>query len=97
MPEVFSALQSRMYNTHFKNGTVDEDGNWHFNALDNGLTDYLEVFSLLRDSNYNGYLTIECLGPDAKEKPSETAKRDLGILEGFIPIINIHSIIKFRI
>ena len=25
MPEVFSALQNRMYNTHLKNGTVDED------------------------------------------------------------------------
>jgi sugar phosphate isomerase/epimerase len=80
MPEVISALAGRIYNTHIKNGTIGEDGSWHFHSLDTGLTDYLQVLSLLRDINYTGYLTIECLGSDANEKPFETAKRDLDIL-----------------
>jgi len=84
MPEVISTLASRIYNTHVKNGTIDEDGNWHFHALDTGLTDYLEVLSLLRDTNYTGYLTIECLGSDANEKPFETAKKDLDILRNYL-------------
>ena len=84
MPEAISALGSRMYNTHVKNGTIGEDGSWHFHALDTGLTDYSEVLSLLREISYTGYLTIECLGPDTREKPFETAKRDLDILRQYI-------------
>lgn len=84
MPNVISTLEGRIYNTHIKNGTIDEDGGWHFHALDTGLTDYLEVLSLLREINYTGYLTIECLGPDANEKPIETAKRDLEILRRYL-------------
>jgi sugar phosphate isomerase/epimerase len=82
--EVIPALEGRIYNTHPKNGTVDEDGGWQFNALDDGLTDYLEVLSLLRDTGYTGYLAIECLSSDAKEKPFETARRDLGILRRYL-------------
>ena len=84
MPEIFAALKGRMYNTHLKNGTLGDDGSWHFHALDKGLTDYREVFSLLRDADYNGYLTIECLGADASERPRETARRDLGILKSYL-------------
>ena len=84
MPEVISTLESRIYNTHVKNGTIDENGNWHFHALDTGLTNYLEVLSLLRETNYAGYLTIECLGSDANEKPFETAKNDLNILRRYL-------------
>ena len=84
MPEVISTLKDRMYNAHVKNGTIGEDGKWHFHALDTGLTEYLEVLALLRDANYNGYLTIECLGSDARESPLETAKRDLDILRGWL-------------
>ena len=84
MPEVFFALGNRMYNTHLKNGTIGDDGSWHFDALDRGLTDYQEVFSLLRDADYDGYLTIECLGADARERPRETAGRDLDILKRYL-------------
>lgn len=84
MPEIISTLEGRIYNTHVKNGTIDENGNWHFHALDTGLTDYSEVLALLRDKNYTGYLTIECLGPDANEKPIATAKRDLNILRHYL-------------
>ena len=84
MPEVISTLEGRIYNTHVKNGTIDEYGNWHFHALDTGLTDYSKVLSLLRDTNYVGYLTIECLGPGANEKPYETVKRDLNILRRYL-------------
>lgn len=84
MPDVFSALAGRMYNTHLKNGTIGDDGSWHFDALDRGLTDYNEVFSLLQNADYDGYLTIECLGADASERPRETARRDLDILRRYL-------------
>lgn len=84
MREVFYALKDRMYNTHFKNGTIGQDGSWHFSSLSEGLTDYSLVFSMLHDIDYNGYLTIECLDPDANKKPAETAKRDLQILKTLI-------------
>jgi sugar phosphate isomerase/epimerase len=84
MPEVFSALSGHTYNTHLKNGTIGEDGSWHFKSLDDGLTDYLTVLSLLRDINYKGYLTIECLSLEAKEKPYENAKNDLNILMNYL-------------
>ena len=84
MPNVISALKGRIYNTHVKNGTIGQDGSWHFHALDTGLTDYSKVLSLLRDVDYTGYLTVECLGPDAKESPFETAKRDLDILRRYL-------------
>jgi len=84
MPEAIHALKDRIYNTHVKNGTIGEDGVWHFHALDTGLTNYSDVFSLLREIHYTGYLTIECLGPDARERPVETAKRDLEILRRYL-------------
>ena len=84
LSEAIPALADRIYNAHVKNGTVGADGSWHFHALDTGLTDYTEVLNLLRDVNYQGYLTIECLGDEAREKPLETARRDLGILASLL-------------
>lgn len=84
IPESISVLGKRMYNTHLKNGTIDEDSNWHFKKLDDGLTDYNEVFAILGDIRYKGYLTIECLSPDARTKPIETAKTDFNILTCYI-------------
>ncbi len=84
MPELFSALKGRIYNTHLKNGTIGEDGSWHFHALDTGLTDYAEVIYLLKRADYTGYLTIECLGSRAQEKPMETARKDLEILRQYL-------------
>ena len=82
--QVISELTYRTYNTHLKNGYVDSKGGWHFQALDSGLVDYSLVLGKLQDAGYNGYLTIECLGADAKEKPIETARRDLGILRCYL-------------
>jgi len=81
LSQAISDLHGRIYNTHLKNGYVDAHGGWHFEALDEGLTDYSLVLRMLRDASYDGYLTIECLGCDAKERPAETARRDLAILE----------------
>jgi sugar phosphate isomerase/epimerase len=84
MPKVIQALQGRIYNTHVKNGHTDPQGGWHFQALDKGLVNYAEVLGLLRKTGYAGYLSIECLSPEAKETPKETARRDLEILHGFL-------------
>jgi protein FrlC len=79
-----SDLAERTYNTHLKNGTLDESGGWHFHALDDGWTDYTVVLSTLRDAGYSGPLTIECLGPRARLDPVSTAKRDLAILKRYL-------------
>ncbi|MEK7399522.1 MAG: sugar phosphate isomerase/epimerase [Candidatus Poribacteria bacterium] len=84
MTDVISKLSGRMYNTHLKNGTIGKDGSWHFKSLDDGLTNYLIVLSLLRNINYNGYLTIECLSAYAMKNPYENAKNDLGILMDYL-------------
>lgn len=82
--EVISELKESIYNTHIKNGTIGDNGTWHFNTLNNGLTDYNIVLKLLSQIGYDGYLTIECLSQDAKDKPFETVKRDLDILLEYI-------------
>jgi len=84
LSEAVPALADRMYNTHVKNGTLGEDGAWYFHSLDTGLTDYPEVLKLLRRVDYRGYLTVECLEPETREKPLQTAKRDLEILQSFL-------------
>ena len=84
MREAITVLSGSMINTHVKNGTIDAQGGWHFGPLDRGMTDYAQVVSLLREVEYDGYMTIECLGPDAHDRPIETARRDLEILTGFL-------------
>ena len=84
MSRVVSDLSSRTYNTHLKNGTVGTDGEWHFHALDQGWTDYTLVLSTLRDARYDGPLTIECLGTEARMHPVRTARRDLEILVRYL-------------
>ena len=81
---VVRELLPRTVNTHLKNGYVDADGGWRFRALDDGLTDYDLVLGLLHEAEYRGYLTIECLGPEAQARPLETAGRDLGILRRYL-------------
>jgi L-ribulose-5-phosphate 3-epimerase len=80
LPEAICTLKDRMVNTHVKNGYIDAQGGWRFQALDDGLTDYGVVLRMLRDIRYEGYLTIECLGPDAARCPEQTARRNLEIL-----------------
>ena len=84
MSEVFDALAPRMLNAHVKNGTIGDGNVWHFKRLDTGWTDYGEVVRLIHASGYTGYLTVECLGPDAKEMPVKTVRRDLKILKEFM-------------
>jgi len=76
MPDVIYLLKDRMVHTHIKNGTMDSNGAWHFQALDEGLIDYVVLLNLLRDAGYTGYLSVECLSPQAAEMPGETARRD---------------------
>lgn len=74
------SLGKRIYHTHIKNGFIDSQGGWHFNALDDGLTDYFKVLNNLRAIGYEGYYSIECLGEDSCKEPAKTAQRDLEIL-----------------
>ena len=82
--EAIPAVGRRMLNAHVKNDVLGPDGAWVFGRLDTGLTDYGEVLFLLREAQYSGYLAIECLGPDATERPIDTARRDLAILRELI-------------
>jgi len=75
---------SRVYNTHFKNGTIAADGSWSFTALDQGWTAYPAVLAALRSTGYDGYLTVECLQPEARQHPVKTARRDRRILEQYL-------------
>jgi sugar phosphate isomerase/epimerase len=84
MTEMIPVLRDRMVHTHIKNGHIDSKGGWHFQALDRGLIDYVMLLRLLRDVGYTGYLSIECLSPQAAEMPSETARRDFEILNSYL-------------
>ncbi len=84
MHDVVSDLKDHMYNTHDKNGYVDKTGGWHFQRLDEGLTDYGHAIKMLREADYDGYLTIECLDPEARDNPHATIRRDLEILTQYL-------------
>jgi len=81
LPACVEALKDRTYHVHVKNGFIDDAGEWRFGPLDEGWTDYADVLPRLRDTGYDGYLSIECLGPDAAQRPIETARRDLALLK----------------
>jgi sugar phosphate isomerase/epimerase len=81
---VFAELADRMYNTHVKNGVIDARGEWWFLPLDIGWTDYAQVCRRLRECAYDGWLTVECLGRDAAQRPIEVARRDLELLRRFL-------------
>jgi sugar phosphate isomerase/epimerase len=81
---VTSELADRTYNTHLKNGTIGPDGQWCFGALDQGWTDYAPVLGLLHDACYAGPLTLECLDPQARDRPVRTVRRDLDILVRYL-------------
>ena len=82
--KVISSAGDRIFHAHLKNGIIDDKGNWCFTALDDGWTDYETVLPLLRDSGYDGFLSLECLGEDARQNPVRTARRDLGIFYRFL-------------
>ena len=82
--DAFARIGNRILHAHVKNGTIAPDGSWRFGPLDQGLTDYTEVVALLRKMGYEGYLSVECLGPDAKSDPIATATRDRTILESYL-------------
>ena len=72
-------MRERLYLTHVKNGYL-RDGRYDFRALDDGVVSYPPIIEKLRKVGYQGYLSIECLGPSAKTQPYETAKHDYAIL-----------------
>ena len=80
LPDVVRGLAPRMLHTHVKNGYRDEQGGWHFLALDRGMLDYAEILRLLRDVGYEGYLSVECLGEAAETDPIGTARYDYQVL-----------------
>jgi len=82
--EAIGTLGRRMYNTHIKNGVPGEDGSWNFGTMDTGLTDYGAVLGRLREVGYEGFLTLECLQPEARTAPVETARRELAILQRYL-------------
>lgn len=84
---VMDAFRGRMYNTHLKNGYIDKAGGWHFQALNEGAIDNQEILRMLHDAEYDGYLTVECLEPEAQDKPVETAIRDLKIIKHYLALI----------
>ncbi len=84
MREVVYELSDHMCSTHLKNGTIDDKGGWHFQRLDEGLTDYGLVMKMLREVGYDGYLTIECLDPEARDNPRAAVRRDLEILMQYL-------------
>ena len=80
MSAVINALKDKIFHTHIKNGFLGDDGSWNFLPLDKGMVDYQSVLAELRKISYDGYLSVECLGEGAREKPVETAKYDHDVL-----------------
>lgn len=74
----------RTFHVHVKNGYIDEGGGWVFTPLDEGWTDYSGILPALEAGDYDGYLSIECLGQDAAEQPEETIRRDREILASWL-------------
>jgi inosose dehydratase len=81
--EAINRFRGRIYLTHIKNGS-NQDGTWDFRLLDDGMVDYPPIFNRLREIEYDGYCSVECLGPEAKEKPIETATHDYKILQNLL-------------
>jgi len=80
MGEVVAKLSERMYHAHVKNGYLCADGSWDFRRLDDGLVSYDELLPLLRGAGYEGYLSVECLGPAQPEELVARARCDGEIL-----------------
>lgn len=84
LSHAISVLGPHILHVHVKNGFLGEDGSWDFRALDEGLVNYPEVLRALAASGYGGYLSVECLGPEAAATPRATAARDVAILKGWL-------------
>ncbi len=84
LAEAIPVLAARTFHAHVKNGTIGGGGEWCFGALDTGWTDYTQVLPMLQAAGYDGYLSVECLGPDTQSDPAGTAARDLAILRGYL-------------
>jgi len=82
-----ASVAGRAFNTHLKNGHIDDHRAWHFQALDTGLLDYTDVLATLRQAGYDGYLTVECLQPEAETHPMATARRNLDMLARYLETI----------
>lgn len=78
------AFAGRIFSTHIKNGRIGPGGEWIFNALDDGWTDYRKVLPYLKKSGYRGFLTMESMGKRVKENPAGAVAQDLGILKEYL-------------
>ncbi len=74
--EAISRLGPKLFHAHVKNGRAL--GEW--TPLDQGVVDYPSILARLREVGYDGFLAVECLGPDAKSQPIQTARRDVSAL-----------------
>jgi len=43
-----------------------------------------QAIATTAEIGYDGYLPVECLGPDAQAQPADTARRDLTILKRYL-------------
>lgn len=78
--EAIDALWPRVHLTHIKDAQVDgSQRRWV--PLGTGMMDYLPILRRLKEKGYEGYLSIECLMPEAAEKPLEAISADLRWLE----------------
>ncbi len=77
---VMAMPRERIWHVHLKNGTVGPNGEWSFLPLDTGVVNVDAVLQALSQSSYEGYVSLECLQPEARQRPLETAARDLRLL-----------------
>ncbi len=76
-------MKDRLYLTHVKNGYL-WDGEYDFRPLDDGMVSYPPIIERLYEVGFKGYLSVECLGASAREKPYETVKHDYEVLRGLL-------------
>jgi sugar phosphate isomerase/epimerase len=83
-------LAPRLWYTHVKDGvhkpdvTGPERVTWGF--LGEGDVDYPAILRALRAVGYDGYLSIECLQPEARTDPIGTARRDFQTLRRLLAL-----------
>lgn len=79
--EIFARTQGRYSHVHIKNAIPQGPGEQpYYGPIDEGMLDLDACLGMLRDSGYDGWLSVECLGPEARQSPQATAARDYAIL-----------------
>ncbi len=73
--ESIDILKPRIMHFHIKDARRI-DGGYEFTNLGEGEMNYIPILKRLKEIGYSGYLSIECLTQDAKDKPREAVKHD---------------------